>query len=163
MAAWRGIQPGLVGKAGKAEICLFAMTFSPCPTKARLTPVSGTTSQTVASPTRSSWRIRSGAGLDSVNTPRERSSRSSADKNDEGHPGGAEMTVGTVLVEPVRIDHAVRARQVGTGKVMVDDNDVDSGVGNRRQRAMRRNPAIDRDDQARTAGAQGSSASSFGP
>ena len=38
---------------------------------------------------------------------------------------------------------------------MVDDDDVDSGVGNRRQRPMRRNPAIDRDDQARTAGAQG--------
>ena len=65
------------------------------------------------------------------------------------------MTVGTVLVEPVRIDHAVCARQLRTGKVVVDNNDVDTGVGNRRQRAVRRNPAIDRDDQTRTTGTEG--------
>ncbi|MFT3808747.1 MAG: hypothetical protein QM698_02410 [Micropepsaceae bacterium] len=52
------------------------MTFSPCFTKARFSPVSGTTSQTVAMATRSRKRRRSGSATPfAVNQSRRRSSR----------------------------------------------------------------------------------------
>ncbi len=54
-----------------------AITFSPCVTRARLTPVSGITSQTVASATRSSSSRRSGSGR-VVNQPARRRVRSVA-------------------------------------------------------------------------------------
>ena len=54
--------PADVGDRAQAGVAAAAMIFSPCVTNARLTPASGTMSQTVPSATRSSHCRRSGSG-----------------------------------------------------------------------------------------------------
>ena len=64
--------PATSAKARKPIFCRAAMIFKPCATKARLTPVSATTSHTVPSATMSSNPIKSGA-LRSAYQPASRS------------------------------------------------------------------------------------------
>ena len=70
--------------APQAPVLRPASTFNPCTTRPG-SAVSGTTSHTVANPTRSSWLRRSGATFSAVKKLRRRNSRSSATSN-ECHP-----------------------------------------------------------------------------
>ena len=69
-----------------------AITLRPCATSARLRPVSGTTSQTVPSATRSSQVSRSGSGRGRAKKPRARSARLSATTSRKATPTAARST-----------------------------------------------------------------------
>ena len=89
------------------------ITLSPCATSARLTPVSGTTSQTVPSATRSSHCRRSGAGR--VSIPARLAQRAvDADDEQERHADRGEHAMHAVFVEPIGIDHGIGVRQRGS-------------------------------------------------
>jgi hypothetical protein len=84
------------------------MTFSPCRTKARLTPIRGATSATVASATRSSIAIRSGPAC-----PPARKLAVRLDQHQEHHPRRAKMRQAAVFVLPVRV-HDGHGRRAGS-------------------------------------------------
>ena len=130
-----------------------AITFSPCATSARLRPVSGITSQTVASATRSS-RASGRARAGCANKPRRRSSRSVADGGEEGHARRAEHAAGP-LSQSSRLGFtAARTRRHrALGLVVVEDDDVGAALRGG-QRLGRGDAAIDADDQRRAALAQ---------
>ena len=86
------------------------MTMSPCRTKARLRPTSGTTSATVASATRSSCPAGR-APADRRKIPVPRRMRLSAHQRQEHHAGGAEMAEAREVVEPVRINDRRQRRE----------------------------------------------------
>ena len=92
----------------------------PLVTKARLRPLSGTTSATVPSATRSSTPSRSGSGRASVQKPRRAQLAVHRDHGHEHEADRGEMAEPGQVVEPVRIDHRERGRQHLVGQVMVD-------------------------------------------
>ena len=77
------------------------------------------------------------------------------DKQDEYDTGGAEMAIGAILVQTVRVDHAVGARQFRSGKMMIDDNHIHSGLRHLLERPVRGNSAIHRNNQPGAAFLQG--------
>ena len=68
-------------------------------------------------------------------------------KKNEDNPGGAQIAVASILVEPVGIDDAVGARQLGAGKMMVDNDDIHAGIGDGGKRLVGRDAAIDGEDE----------------
>ena len=143
-----------------ARCCI---TASPCRTSARLTPVSGTTSATVPSATRSSHCRRSGSGR-GVAVPAGRAQRAvDADAQQEGDADGGELLVRALVVDPVGIDHRERLGQRQLGLVMVDHDDVEPGLARLGERLVGGDAAIDRDDDRRALLASLSSAGALGP
>ena len=92
----------------------------PLATKARLSPLSGTTSATVPSATRSSSAEQ--IGLRPRSRPEAARAQLAVDRH-HGHehePDRGEMAEPGEIVEPVRIDHRERGRQRLVGEVMID-------------------------------------------
>jgi hypothetical protein len=96
-----------------------ASTFSPCRTKARLTPVRGATSATVASATRSRSAIRSGPF-----TPSFAHEPVRLDQHQKHHRGRAEMRKVPAFVLPVGVHHGKRRGQGLAAKVVVQDHHI---------------------------------------
>ena len=133
-----------------------AMTFSPCRTSARLTPISGATSATVASATRSSIAIRSGPLLPGLAQLPVR-----LDQQQEHDAGGAEMAQRAVLVLPVGVHHGQRRRQGFAAQVVVEHDHI--GALGRRDRLVAERAAIDADDQVVGARPASAIAGALGP
>ncbi len=108
------------------------MTASPLTTKARLRPMSGTTSATVASATRSSPARRSGA----VAVVPEARLAQRAVQRDERHvddAGGAEMAEAGKIVLAVGIDERQRLRQRLRRLMMIEDEHVEAEPARQRK------------------------------
>ena len=97
------------------------MTARPFFTKARLRPVSGATSATVASATRSSSRQQVGRALVTRRSLRARSDALQADEGHQHDAGGAELAEAGEVVEPVRIDDDGVRQMLGSLVVVEHD------------------------------------------
>ena len=113
----RRARRGPAGRAARA-------TFRPWWTKARLRPVSGTTSQTVPSATRSSQPSSGGSGR-AAKAPRARRTRVTATSTTKVTPDRGQMLERARLVDPVRVDHGQGRRQPLLGRVMVDHDHLE--------------------------------------
>ena len=120
----------------------------PCATSARLTPVSGTTSHTVPSATRSSHCSRSGSGR-SAYQPASRSARLTATASRKATPTAASAPCGLVSSSRFGLTTATAARQQRLGDVVIDDDHVEPGLLRRGERLVRGRAAIDRDGDRR--------------
>ena len=70
------------------------------------------------------------------------------DEQQKGHADRGQSLVRALLVQPVRVDHGHCRRQRRLGDMMVEDDDIEPGRLRRRQGLVRRDPAIDGEDQA---------------
>ena len=61
------------------------------------------------------------------------------------------MTIGAILIQPIRVDDAVRWRQFRAGKMMIDDDHIHAGFSHGGKWRMRVDPAIDSHNQPGTA------------
>ena len=89
------------------------------------------------------------AGLGTILVPA-RLAQGSIDRDDDEKRDAdrRQMTVGALLVDPVRVDHGVTARQLRLGDVMVDHDDVEPGLGGCVEGLVGGGAAIDGDDDA---------------
>ena len=120
-------------------------TFSPWQTRARLTPVSGITSHTVASATRSSIPIRSGSGR-CAKKPGAAQHAHRRDRGQEGHRRGAQQRQAGPVIEPVGIDRG-QDRWRRAFRLVVIQHDHVGHARHRCQRRRRGRSAIDANDQ----------------
>ena len=123
------------------------ITCRPCVTKARLRPLSGTTSHTVASATRSSRASRSGAGRSGAVVAASAQLARRRHQHHEGDARGAQMPQPRQVVLPVGIDDGRNVGQALVGLVVVDDDHVGAERPGDRQRRDAGGAAVDRDDQ----------------
>ena len=124
---------------------------SPLATKARLSPLSGTTSATVPSATRSSRSSRSGSGRAVVPEAAPAQLAVHRHHGHEHQPDRGEMAELGEIIEPVRIHHRQRGRQRLVGEMMVDDDRLHAEPRRFRQRLVADGAAIDGDQQRRAA------------
>ena len=86
------------------------------------------------------------------------------DDQQKGDADRRQRAMRAALVEPVRVDDRDGARQQRLGDVMIDDDDLEPGLGGVGQRQMRSRAAIDGDDDAAPLRrCRRSSAGVFGP
>ena len=125
----------------------WASASRPWRTRMRLAPVRGTTSQTVASATRSMSGLSGGSRRVS-NQPRVRSERRSAMHEVEGDAGGAEGLGGVLAAGLVGIEDGGGGRQRGGDGVVVDDDHVHAELAGACDLGDAGDAAVERDEEA---------------
>ena len=108
--------------ARKPALRLSRKTLSPVATKARLTPLSGTTSHTVASATRSSSGQQVGLGTVAVEALAAEHARG-CDQEQEDDSGGGEMALAGEVVLAVGVEHGKGRRQLFVRLMMIEHDD----------------------------------------
>ena len=74
------------------------------------------------------------------------------DREQEHNADRGKDVVRAVLIEPVRVDLREYRRKTRLGHVMIDNDDVETGLGRGGKRFMRGGAAIDGDDDGRAVG-----------
>ena len=150
VAGRRLVDAGGVGERAQAlALCRSRKTLSPLATSARFTPLSGTTSHTVASATRSSRPSRSGSALAAIEAVAAQRARG-GDEEQKNDAGGGEMPLAGEIVLPVGIEHGECRGQRLVGLVMVDDDDFRAGSVGGLDGGLGGGAAIDGEDEPGT-------------
>ncbi len=140
-----------VEQRAQARTAAVAHDGRPWRTKARLRPISGTTSATVASATRSRLGEKVRLATHAAERPGARSSRVKRHERQEHDAGRAEMAEAGEIVLAVGIDDGDGRRQRLGRLVVIDHDGVEAEALGLRQRLVARGAAIDGDEEARAA------------
>ena len=128
--------PESSSKARKPGFLAWCKFSRPCLTITRFSPISGTTSATVAMATslRNDFKTRDSFSAGQSERCKQRLHQL------EGHAGAAEVLVGILAIAPVGIQYGERGRKLGLRQVMIGDDDVDAELAAARTTADARMP-----------------------
>ena len=155
MAARRGVETRHVGKAGQTDIAAARQHLQPLPHKGAVDPPQRHHIADRSKPDKIELAHKVGCLPATLERTAAAQLAKQRDKQDEHDAGGAEMAIGAILVQTVRVDHAMGARQFRSGKMMIDDNHIHAGLRHLLERPVRGNSAIHRNNQPGAAFLQG--------